>query len=1110
MLPADAPHPPNNLPHFLTTFIGRDAEIASVRQDLADARLLTLTGPGGGGKTRLALQVAAEVMAEYRDGAWWCDLAAVTDPANVALTISSALHLAEQADQPPLDGLTAALRGQQSLLILDNCEHLLAACAALSLAVLHACPGVWILATSLQPLGLPQEKIWHVPPLSLTEPAEAGSVASEPDAVRLFVDRAARASPSFHLTSENHPAVLAICRRLDGLPLALELAAARASLLSPAQIAQRLDDVFGLLTRGSTSSLPRHQTLRATMDWSYGLLTEPEQRLLRQLSAFAGSFTVDMVEAVCGDGGPARAVVDTLFDLTDKSFIVIHEPAAQGSARIRLLETVRQYAREKLEETGEAAGVRTRLLVWALQLAEEAEPHLTGADQVIWLDRLEAEHDQFRAALRWATASRAVAPGLRLIRALWRFWLTRGYWSEGRDWCTELMNLDRELQATEAWRVAEVSDGLRARILYCAGALADLQNDLTSTLALGEACLALAQAAGDKLEQVHGYNLIAVSVQEQGDLTRARESLEAALALARTLEDATHLRPILNNLGTLGHDTGDYRSARSYYEESLAIGRQQPSNNQTNAELYNLGELARRQGDDARARALLDETLANSVRLGDVYNLTGTLSELGYLARNQRDFATAERYFQQALELREKHGEHRRLGYSLFDLGNVARDQGQPTRARDYYERGLTHARQLRDAWGLARASYGLGLLAFGQGQLDEAAQALRESIRNYHIVQEPYELIGAVEDLAGVLARQGRLQQPARWLAVCAARRETMGAPVPPPERERYQATEQLLRAALGEAAYEAVQAEAVQAEAVQAEAVQAEASGVTLERVIHEVLGVEPAPALTTAHSAAASAPPQPQLHVFALGPVRVMAGRHQITAAEWKYAKAKELLFYLLEHSSASKAQIGLDLWPDASPEQLRDIFHRVLHQLRRALGAPDWITYKSESYALSGARPFEYDVQAFEAHVRQAQVQVRAGAAGHGLAIEHLDAAAQLWHGDFLANLEAGEWAVIRREALRQTLLDALLQLGQLHFAAARYVLAADVYQRVLSLDPYLEMGHRELMRCHARRGETGRAVRQYQTLRELLHKDLHSEPSPETLLLYERLRRGDSV
>jgi DNA-binding SARP family transcriptional activator len=830
------------------------------------------------------------------------------------------------------------------------------------------------------------------------------------------------------------------------------------------------------------------------MDWSYGLLGEAEQRLLRRLSVFAGSFTVDAAEAVCGDGGPALTVVDMLFDLTDKSLIAIHTPVTEGGARLRLLETVRQYAREKLEESGEADRVRTRLLSWALRLAEESEPNLSGADLVNWMDRLEAEHDHFRAGLRWATASRAVAPGLRLIRALWRFWMIRGHWSEGRAWSTELINLDQELRASEAAHVADVSDGLRARVLYCAGTLAYRQNDVPSALALGEAGLALAQAAGNQPGQLHALNLIATCVQEQGDMDRAKELYAAAVGIARDLEDAASLVSILNNLGTLAHDTGDYRSARAYYEESLAIGRQRREDNLA-TELHNLGELARLQGDDLRAQALLEETREISLRLGDVFSLASALSELGRLARNQGDFAVAERNHQQAWELREKYGEHRRLAYSLFDLGEVARDQGQTARAREYYVRGLAQARQLGDALGTARAAYGLGLLAMGQGRFAEAAQALRESIRDYHSVQEPCELIGAVEDLAGALARQGDFQQPAQWLAMCAARRESMGAPVPLPDRARYHATQQFLRSALGEAAYEAIQAEA---------------RGVTLEAVIQAATGAAPASAVNSVNSAAATGPAQPLLRVFALGPVRVIAGGHPVTVAQWKYAKAKELLFYLLERSPASKAQIGVNLWPDASPEHLRNIFHRVLHQLRRALAAPEWIAFEGETYAFNRARPYEYDVEAFQEHARQAQVQLRQGAAGYGRAIEHLKAAVQLWHGDFLADLDAGEWAVIRREALHQAILDALLQLGQLHFAAARYAAAAEVFQRVLSFDPYLEMGHRELMRCHARRGETGQAVRHYLALRELLRKELHAEPSPETLLLYERLRRGDSV
>src|SRR5260221_11054874 len=303
MLPADATSPPNNLPNFLTTFIGREADIARVKQEISTARLLTLTGPGGCGKTRLALQAAAELLAEFRDGAWWCDLAAVTDPAYVAQTVRSALHLAEPADRSALDNLTSALASQQALLVLDNCEHLLVGCAALSLAVLHACPGVRILATSLQPLGLPQERVWPVPPLSLPPPAEADSGAAFAHAaVRLFVERATRALPSFRLTTGNRRSVIAICRQLDGLPLAIELAAARAKLLTMDQIAGRLDDAFGLLTRGSLSSLPRHQTLRLAIDWSYQFLSGDERALLHRLAGFARPVTLSMAEAA--RGGP--------------------------------------------------------------------------------------------------------------------------------------------------------------------------------------------------------------------------------------------------------------------------------------------------------------------------------------------------------------------------------------------------------------------------------------------------------------------------------------------------------------------------------------------------------------------------------------------------------------------------------------------------------------------------------------------------------------------------------------------------------------------------------------------------------------------------------------
>ncbi len=324
--------PPTNLPTFLTTFIGRETEIAQVKQQLSAARLLTLTGPGGCGKTRLALQAAAQLLAEYGHGAWWCDLAAVTDPAHITPTLASVLRLSLPADLPALDSLVDTLRHRQALLLLDNCEHLLAGCAALSLAVLHACPRIRILATSLQPLGLPQERVW----------------------------------PSFELTPQNRPAVAAICRRLDGQPLALELAAARTRLLTVEQIAAHLDDAFGLLTRGSLSSLPRHQTLRLAIDWSYQFLLGDERRLLLHLAVFAGPFSLSMVEAVCGDGLAATTLLNPLDSLAAKSFVSILPRDASDEPQFRLLEVVRQYARARLEDTGDAANVRNRYLDWCI------------------------------------------------------------------------------------------------------------------------------------------------------------------------------------------------------------------------------------------------------------------------------------------------------------------------------------------------------------------------------------------------------------------------------------------------------------------------------------------------------------------------------------------------------------------------------------------------------------------------------------------------------------------------------------------------------------------------------------------------------------------------
>jgi predicted ATPase/DNA-binding SARP family transcriptional activator len=1064
----------HNLPYCPTTFIGREREVEAVTEQLRAARLLTMTGPGGSGKTRLTLEIARR-LTDFADGIWWCDLAAVADPAYVPETVATILGLTGAPNRVALDSLTERLRGWQALLVLDNCEHLLQSCAALAHAVLRGSPGVKILATSLQPLGLPQERVYVLPPLSL--PPDAHKLAQS-DAARLFLERAREAFAGFTLGPESASAVATICSRLDGMPLAIELAAARARLLSAEQIAQRLDNVLGLLTRGSTSKLPRHQTLRATMDWSYGLLTEPEQLLLRRLSVIAGSFSVDMVEAVCGDGLAARSVLDLLFDLADKSLILVHEPAAQGGARIRLLETVRQYSREKLESSGEAARILARLLEWAVALCEQAEPDLKGSDAIAWTARLQLNLDNIRATLRSVRQTQRPDLGLRLAGSLWRFWQRSGYIAEGYAWCQELLDLDEELRRQGAPAATPTQ---RAWALHTAGRMAVRRRDLAGEH-YAQASLELFKQVGDRRGEANAFELETRFKLVQTSEYSVRDLTQQALALFREVGDDPGISRTLNNLGVAAFDEGNYRDAQRYFEESLATERQLDA--RPGLQIANLADVLKVRGDDARAQELFEESLSLAREIGEVIQQAGSLGYLAEIALNQRDFARAER------------SEPHFVSELTTKLDFAALHQGSVDRAVALFEDGLRLGHHPLGEFEMGYAQNGLGLVDRAAGRLEPAAARFQEALANFQRTERRLDVISAVENLAVVFARQGQTERPLRLLAAAQAQRERMGARVPPLDAGRLDETMKHLRSQLGSAAEGPLSA----------------AQPLAFDQVLAELLVADLGPVQSAASAGRASRPAAPVSHLrlLALGPARVLVGERALTLADWRYAKSKEMLFYLLSHSPASKAQIGLDLWPDASPEQLRNIFHRALHELRRALGRPDWITFNGDEYAFNRARPFEYDVQAFDAHVAQAQVEMRSGAAGHAPAIEHLEAAAQLWRGDFLADLEAGEWAVIRREALRQSFLDALLQLGRLFFAEARNIAAAEIYGRVLNLDPYLETAHRELMRCHARRGETGRAVQQYRALQELLQKELNAEPSPETVLLYERLRRGDNV
>lgn len=637
-LPADFPPlksldaRPNNLPIQLTSFIGREREIESIKRLIAQSRLLTLTGPGGCGKTRLALQVAADLLEEYPDGVWLVELATLSEPALIPQTIASVLRVREQASHPLLTTLIDFLQPKKLLLVLDNCEHLIEACAQCIEALLRTCPKLRILTTSRELLGIPGEAAWRVPPLSLPDPNCLPTVESltQYEAIRLFLERAAVVLPCFALTSQNAQAVAQICQRLDGIPLAIELAAARVKVLSVEQIAARLDDRFRLLTGGSRTALRRQQTLQAAIDWSYELLSEKERVLLRRLAVFVGGYALEAAEAVCAEEGIEQyEVLDLLSQLVDKSLVVKEEKGE--IARYWLLETIRQYGLEKLTEAREMATLRSRHLAFFVELAEQAEPQLKGADQKLWLERLEMEHDNLRAALEWSKTetSRAVE-GLRLVGALWPFWEVRGFLSEGRRWIEGLLAVVGNTQAS-----------VRAKALRGAGVLAS----------------------------------------HQGDYERAATFLQESLALLHQLGDKRGAALSLNNLGIVARNQGDYARATALYEEGLALWRELGDKRGIAASLANLAIVARNQKDYSRATKLHEESLLLFRELGNKIGIAVTLNNLGVVAEDQCNYERAATLYKESLALRHELGDKLGSLGCLSNLAAVAGEQGQPERA---------------------------------------------------------------------------------------------------------------------------------------------------------------------------------------------------------------------------------------------------------------------------------------------------------------------------------------------------------------------------------------------------------------------------------------------
>ncbi len=665
-------HPQGGLPLALTSFVGREHDVGEVARLLEGNRLVTLCGPGGSGKTRLAMAAAKEAAEEPLDGAWWVWLAPLSDPTLVTRAVAEALGLPETPGRPPMEAILEYLGPKEGLLVLDNCEHLIDTCAGLVEQLLRFCPGLRILATSRELLGIAGEISRTVPPLSLPassdEPRDRDGLLLY-DATRLFVERAETAASGFAPAGREASAVARVCRTLEGIPLAIELAAARTRALSVGQISERLDDVFGLLVGGGRTAPDRQRTLRATMDWSHELLSGQERLVFRRLSVFARGFALEAAEDICAGGSVEGIVVlETLSRLVDKSLVVVTERG--GEARYRLLQIVRQYASEKLEAASEEDAVGRRHALYFLGLAEEAEPELNGAGQAVWLERLARELDNIRAAMRWLRESGETEGYLRLAGALWRFCYLRGFYEEGYRW------LEGALSGGDAAPPAS-----RAKALLGAGVLALLRCEYDRAKEHLEEALLIYRDLGDGEGVASALQVLGSIARERADYARAEKLHGESLALWRELGDGAGEARSLNYLGFVSWLQEKHQRAREICERTLAIFRDLGDSEGVAWALISLGASAQYAGSLDRARGLLDESLALSNEVGYREGVAWSLDQLGVLALREGDAGRARRLLRRSLGVHRDLGDRWRAASVLEGLAEAYATEGQPGRA---------------------------------------------------------------------------------------------------------------------------------------------------------------------------------------------------------------------------------------------------------------------------------------------------------------------------------------------------------------------------------------------------------------------------------------------